>query len=395
MIRKNFLLLQILLLTLITRVISIYFFGDEYISNEWGHIVSNLEKHNTFGLKNINGDIKPGIFMPPLYPFFLYSVKLIAQEKFFYEAIFFFQILFSILSTLFLFKILKKFYSEKVSYIFSLIFVLVPMNIYSATQFSSINLQVLLTILFIFFLTNLYQSKNFKNLFLFSFVSGLLILLRGEFFLFYFLTLSFLFYKNKNIKLIFISLIFCLLTISPYLIRNYKNFGVITITKSFGYNLWRGNNERTSVEGYVGKYNFDKELTNKIESIKDFDKYDLIIDDYYRDAAVSNIKKNPLKYISLYFKKFFSFMFLDLNSTYPNYYNVFHTIPKLVLSLSTLVGIFLALKTTYLINFFSLLYLTNIGLFSIFFILPRYSLALLPLQIIISAFILKKIKPNF
>jgi len=88
-------------------------------------------------------------------------------------------------------------------------------------------------------------------------------------------------------------------------------------------------------------------------------------------------------------------MFLDLNSTYPNYYNVFHTIPKLVLSLSTLVGIFLALKTTYLINFFSLLYLTNIGLFSIFFILPRYSLALLPLQIIISAFILKKIKPNF
>ena len=95
-------------------MISIYFFGDEYISNEWGHIVSNLEKHNIFGLKNINGDIKPGIFMPPLYPFFLYSVKLITQGKFFYETIFFFQILFSILSTFFLFKILSKFYSKMI-----------------------------------------------------------------------------------------------------------------------------------------------------------------------------------------------------------------------------------------------------------------------------------------
>tara|TARA_E500000331_G_scaffold357067_1_gene417427 strand:- start:1253 stop:2254 length:1002 start_codon:yes stop_codon:yes gene_type:complete len=333
--------------------------------------------------------------MPPLYPFFLYSIKLIAQEKFFYEAIFIFQVLFSILSTLFLFKILRKFYSKKISYIFSLIFTLIPMNIYSATQFSSINLQVLFTILFIFFLVNLSQSKNLKDLFLFSFLSGLLILLRGEFFLFYFLTLSFLFYKTKDIKLIFISLIFCLLVISPYLIRNYKTFESVTITKSFGYNLWRGNNERTSVEGYVGKYDFDRDLKNKIEKIKDFDKYDLIVDDYYKDAAIANIKKDPSKYLFLYVKKFFSFIFFDLNSTYPNYYNIFHIIPKLFLSVTTLVGIFLLAKTTSFINFFSILYFSNIALFSIFFILPRYSLALLPLQIIISAYVLKKLKPNF
>ena len=39
------------------------------------------------------------------------------------------------------------------------------------------------------------------------------------------------------------------ITISPYLIRNYLNFQKITITKSIGYNLWKGNNIDATVEG--------------------------------------------------------------------------------------------------------------------------------------------------
>ena len=34
--------------------------------------------------------------------------------------------------------------------------------------------------------------------------------------------------------------------------RNYKIFDTITITKSFGYNLWKGNNELSKVEGNPG-----------------------------------------------------------------------------------------------------------------------------------------------
>ena len=40
-----------------------------------------------------------------------------------------------------------------------------------------------------------------------------------------------------------------LLIISPYLYRNYNIFGVITITKSGGYNLLKGNHPKTKVEG--------------------------------------------------------------------------------------------------------------------------------------------------
>ena len=50
------------------------------------------------------------------------------------------------------------------------------------------------------------------------------------------------------------------------------------------------------------------------------------------DQALIFIKSEPLKYISLYFKKFFAFMFVDVNSSYPNYYSIFHIAPKIILA---------------------------------------------------------------
>ena len=35
--------------------------------------------------------------------------------------------------------------------------------------------------------------------------------------------------------------------ISPILFKNYKTFDQIVITKSFGYNLWRGNSEKLNI----------------------------------------------------------------------------------------------------------------------------------------------------
>ena len=44
-----------------------------------------------------------------------------------------------------------------------------------------------------------------------------------------------------------------LISISPYLIRNITIFNTVTITKTFGYNLWKGNHpyakENSIVEG--------------------------------------------------------------------------------------------------------------------------------------------------
>ena len=119
----------------------------------------------------------------------------------------------------------------------------------------------------------------------------------------------------------------------------------------------------------------------------------LLKDQILMNQAIKFIKEDPKKYIKLYFKKFFSFLFIDFNSTYPNYYSILHILPKILLSISTLIGIILI--TNYSINianYFVIFYLANIGLFSFFFILPRYSLFLLTIQIVLSLFAIEKIK---
>ena len=60
--------------------------------------------------------------------------------------------------------------------------------------------------------------------------------------------------------------------------------------------------------------------------------------------ALEFIKEEPLSYIKLYFKKIFSFFFIDFNSTYPNYYNLMHLAPKIILSIVSLFGTVLAIK---------------------------------------------------
>ena len=60
----------------------------------------------------------------------------------------------------------------------------------------------------------------------------------------------FLFFK-KPAKDILLILLISTLTVSPYLIRNYIAFDKIIIHSGFGYNLWKGNNPSSRVEGFA------------------------------------------------------------------------------------------------------------------------------------------------
>jgi hypothetical protein len=256
-------------------------------------------------------------------------------------------------------------------------------------------MQIFLTTIYFYTFLQLLRSNSKKNIILLSLSSALLILLRGEFFIFYFYSLIIFIFKKK-IKIFILILSFTTLLISPYLIRNYSIFKTVTITKSSGFNLFKGNNPTSNVEGSP-MLNLDdinkisKETYEKAIKIKKQPKYDLIIDNLYKEEAINFIKSDPVRYIKLYIAKLFSFIFIDLNSTYPNYYNFFHTIPKILISISTLMGIFVLINKKNLLNFFSVYYLLNALIFSIFFILPRYSLALLPVQIILSCAFIDKI----
>ena len=117
------------------------------------------------------------------------------------------------------------------------IFAFLPLNIYSVSQSSSTCLQLFLLVLFFYFFIKFRNKENLKDSLLFSIFSSGLILIRGEFILTYFLTILYIFIVNKKLKYLLISVLICLVTISPYIVRNYNITNKVIITKSLGFNL--------------------------------------------------------------------------------------------------------------------------------------------------------------
>ena len=187
------------------------------------------------------------------------------------------------------------------------------------------------------------------------------------------------------------------LVISPYLIRNYVHFNQIFLVKSLGYNLWKGNNELSLVEGYE---NLDRiEFANLQYQIINIEKnkyYEINRDNIFLEEAVNNLEKNSSRYLKLFLKKFFSYYFIDMNSSYPNYYNFFHIFPIILLSVLSFPGLYVLFKINkFEHKCFGLYLFSNLIIFSIFFILPRYKLTILPIQLILAAYFLIYIFKKF
>ena len=397
----SFLISAFVLLSIAARLIAAYFLGDTRLDNEWGKLVHNFEFSGILGINviideftaihkfaNSNDVVLPSAFMPPLYGYFIYYVKVLLANWFdLIKTIIFIQIILSLTSVYLFFKITRKFENLYFSLALSFVFSFFPMYIYSSSQISSIILQIFFLLCFFYYLLEFIESKKFLDLIYFSIFSGFLILTRGEFILFYLITLLYFFlYINKDFKALFLSLLISIIIISPYLKRNYNYFNTIVLTKSFGHNILKGNNPDLKVEGSLSYIANQKDL-----EIKTNNNYEIELDNYYRDEAFKNIKENPKIYFILYIKKVFSFLFIDLDSTYPGYYNILHILPKIILSILSFFGAIIVLREKSFFQFLSIYYFSNIFLFSIFFILPRYSLILLPIQLLLSIQFIKTI----
>ena len=346
----------------------------------------------------------PSVYMPPLYAYFLYFFSFFNLSDYLtVKLIIFIQCALSGISTIILFKILKKIFNKYLSFSLSLGFYFYPLNFYSASQISSITLQIFLFIFFLYFFT-----KNFLNNegIILGILSGLLILIRGEFWLLILILFTFKSVTDyKNLKKIIISIIFCFIVVSPQIIVNYQIFSKVVITNSSGFNLWRGNSAKPNINGATIE-TLDPEVVNIKKDIDDLKlklkendqiiKYEIYLDDLFKKRAVSNILENPNTYIIHYIKKFIAFSVFNYNSNYPNYWNPLIFIPEILVSVFALIGLFinsLSNKKNFEMMIIIFYYMT---LIPIFFILPRYKLFILPIYFIyIGYFISFLIKKNF
>ena len=392
---KIYFLPWLIALSFLSRLVAVYFFRDTDLhsldANEWHILSQNLIEYKSYSFHIFNNQPIPSVYMPPIYPFFLYLIKVITsfKEPNLLYAIIFIQIVLSTYSIYLFYQINQNLFSNKLSLINSMIFSFFPLNIYACGQISSINLQIVFSLLFLKFLLLLINKEELRNIIFFSIVSGLLILTRGEFILIFIIVILFSIF-SKKIKLVnWVKIILIVsLVISPYVVRNYVHFNQVLLVKSLGYNLWKGNNEFSLVQGYE---NFDNYKFQKLESqLNNLEKnkyYEINRDNIFLNEAKNNLTKNPTRYLSLFFKKIFSFYFIDLNSTYLNYYNFFNIFPATILAILSFPGLFIFFKKKNIKHNYLALYLfSNLMVFSIFFILPRYKLIILPIQIMIATY---------
>jgi len=399
---KFYLLPTLIIFSFLVRLVSAYFFRDTEFDNEWSTLIDNLINYKTYAFYTFNSVLIPSVYMPPLYPFFVFAVNAITsvEKQNLLYIIIFLQIILSVYSIYLFYEINKNFFSQNISLVNSTILSIIPLNIYASGQISSITLQMFFSFLFLKFLLVLIKDQSIKNIVIFSITSGLLVLTRGEFVLIFF-SLVFFIYINKKISLTNLIKIFIItfLVLSPYLIRNYTHFNQIILVKSLGYNLWKGNNPFSTVGGFeLGvensieiKQNFRKtefqNLKLKITNLKENKYYEINRDDVFLSEAIENLSKYPKRYLILFFKKFYSYFFIDMNSNYPNYYNFFHIFPIIIISLFSIPGLFIFYKKNRFENqCFGMYLFLNLIIFSIFFILPRYKLIILPVQIILIAY---------
>ena len=399
-------LLLLISLSVLIRIPVILIYGDTNIDNEWKEIVNNLIYHGEFAYRKFDDFFLPNIYMPPLYPFYLYFFALFHFETQNYILIVLFsQILLATGSAVVFYKINKIFFSTKLSFYSALIFTLFPLNLYACSQMSSVSLQNFLSILFFYLFFTFVNKRNIFSIINLSIISGLLILLRGEFIaiLIFSLFFSLVFFKVK-IKDIFLILLVVLITISPYLIRNVIIFNQVTITKSLGYNLWKGNNSNSNVEGSKvaisgftsgEKNNGKSELEIKLNKIPKDKFYQIKADEIFLKEANKNIINDFERYLILFVKKFFSFFFIDVNSSIQNYYHPLHYIPVLIIGITSVIGMFFNKKKSTELNYLIFICFITITIFSIFFILPRYKLVILPLQIIFTNIFVERLVKNF
>ena len=296
--------LILLILVFIIRLIFYFEFNNNYIGSD-ETAFHNIAKHLVAGegfiyTKQDNPRLWTDIVYgskPPLYPYFLATIY-----KFFGinpSAAMFFQIFISTATGLLIYLISLKCFSKKVA-IISLIFfalfwetAILPITLWAE------NLYWLLLSFLIYLLVS-YRNQKFWYATLCGITLGLLSLERPpSISLFLPIALWLLLRKITKEKLVFlfVFLLFSLLTITPWILRNYSIYHQFAYVYTDGYvNLWMGNNAKTG-GWYLAPDPKDPNETVKLHTqgpIQEIER-----DRFYAEKAFSYIKAHPVRTLDL------------------------------------------------------------------------------------------------
>ena len=398
------------------RIFAAIFFGDKILDHEFDVLARNFVNGFGYSYWSLleNGELTnkyapeallhlPSAYMPILYPLlvtlFVYVFGYNSTSVFLLLA---FQSFLGAINCLMIGKIFEEKFNKKS---FSLIYLTAffPLHIFMSTQISASTVYVFLMSCVLLFYHRLLKFRDIKHSIFLGISLGLLTLSRADAILIIPAIIILLTFIHRNIssKYTLVFALSSLLIIAPLSVRNYNTFGFFyPLTISGGLNLWLGNNDDAtgSRMNYVVPYKpIPKTIQDQIQSLKVDENYEVALDNIYKEEAKQFIINNPLKSVKLSIKKiiFFWVHIYDERVKYPLMNNILYWGPWIILLPFFMFGFRDIIKDfkSHDLEIFLILYFTFI--YSVFFVLPRYRLIVLPIYLILSMkFFNKKFQTN-
>lgn len=291
---KRWRIFLIFLLPFVIRLVALYLLMDTPRGDaaDYENIALNIIKGNGF----VSTRMGLYSYRPPLYPLFLACIFSIFTHSYLILGIF--QAIIASITCVLVFRIGEYIFDEKTGLISSIIVASYPTLVFYSTQLLSETLFILILYLFIYvFYTVTDEPKRIYKWPLLGVLLGLGSLCRPVIFPFLFFLIPFCFFSREmNLRKWILVMGFCLLTIAPWTIRNYRVHGELVLLTTYGgANLWMGN--YSGATGYVGgPKNINELVRGKQVAEVEKDK------EFYR-KGLNYIVDNPLDVVILSLKK--------------------------------------------------------------------------------------------
>lgn len=287
---------------------------------EMGRVASAIANGNGFSSPFEPGNM-PTAWLAPVYPYFLALIF-----KFFgtYSqgaafAALFMNSLFSSLTCGFVYYIGKAAMNRNAGLLSSVIFALYPPSIWhSINNIWNTTLAAMVFSALILYVINYSGSLNFRRSVTSGVVMGIAVLTSPAILAFYPFLLIWLYFQGEGslkckTKSIGVILILFILSISPWMIRNYLEFDKLILIKSnLGLELRLGNNPNAtgSFEMRKGESLHPTLSDKEMARFKEMGEIDYT--EYCLKEAMQFIYENPLKFLSLSGKKVYMFWLGDV-----------------------------------------------------------------------------------
>jgi len=321
----------IIIISLVSKLAIGYILRDTFFKrgnnySALNNIAINLIKHHQF---SIQSGI-PSIEYEPLYPFLIAIGYNIFGKNWF--GITFLQAILFALTTYLLFLIGRNIKNEIAGFIAAAYHSFYPplffhsLSIYDTTIFI-----FLCTLLLYLSVVQVKRKRNRGPFVLIGFVVGLSALCRGSIFfilppvLIYLLLVSIFSYARPLLNLLIMAASF-IITVSPWIVRNYYLTGNFLFSTHGGFGFWQGNNERTA---HYLKNNISLDMVYlEIPPPTIYQNYPIkprqpkdamAVDGFYKSEAIKFIKNNPLPFLKLSLLKFIKFWTFIYNPSASSY----------------------------------------------------------------------------